>query len=260
MRAVRRARRRLIAAAAAALFAGAPSPAAADAPAPVIPWRLVAAYPHDPQAFTQGLLLHDGVLYESTGLRGRSELRAVDPASGRVLRRRPLDPTLFGEGLARVGEHLYQLTWQAGRVLVYRIRDLHPVAEHRYPGEGWGLAFDGRRLLMSDGSDRIRVLDPADFGERASFRVHDGGEPVPALNELEFAEGRLYANVWQRDRVARIDPASGRVTGWLDFSGLLGPAAAGAEVLNGLAWDAEKRQLWVTGKLWPRMFVVEMLE
>jgi glutaminyl-peptide cyclotransferase len=240
------------------LLAVAALPAAAE-PAPRLEWRVVAAHPHDRQAFTQGLLMHDGVLYESTGLRGRSTLRAVDPGSGRVLREHRLAPDLFGEGLARVGDHLYQLTWQAGRGFVYALPDLRLLGDFTYPGEGWGLAADGDVLYMSDGSDRLRVIEARSFAERRRIAVRDDGAPVARLNELELIDGVLLANVWRTDRIARIDPGSGRVTGWLDLSGLLGPLAGpGVDVLNGIAWDPRARRLWVTGKLWPRVFVLEV--
>jgi glutaminyl-peptide cyclotransferase len=235
--------------------------AAVAAPAPEIAWRLVGSHPHDNAAFTQGLVWHDGALFESTGLYGHSQLRRVDPRSGRVLARRRLAADLFGEGLALAGAHLYQLTWRSGRGFVYRASDLEPVREFRYRGEGWGLAFDGRRLFMSDGSATLRVVEPEGFREVAQLRVHDDGAPVPLLNELEFAEGHLYANVWRSDRIARIDPKSGRVTGWLDLSGLLSPLwSASVDVLNGIAWDFAQRRLWVTGKLWPRIFVLEIVD
>jgi len=228
-------------------------------PAPTLAWRVVAVHPHDPGAFTQGLLLHRGLLYESTGLRGRSVVRAVDPASGRVLRERRLSREHFGEGLARVGDRLYQLTWQSGEGFVYALPDLARVGGFRYHGEGWGLASDGERLFMSDGTDQLRVIDPRDFSERSRLAVHDAGTPVSALNELEFAAGALLANVWGSDRIARIDPVSGRVTGWLDLTGLLGPLAGPhVDVLNGIAWDPAARRLWVTGKLWPRIFLLEV--
>lgn len=226
--------------------------------AALLGWRVVAAHPHDASAFTQGLVLHDGLLYESTGLRGRSQLRRVDPASGRVLLARDLEPALFGEGLARVDQRLYQLTWQAGRGFIYSTRDLRRLGEFNYPGEGWGLVYDGKRLFMSDGSDRLRIIDPQGFVERGRIAVHDHGSPVAQLNELEFVRGSLFANVWRSDRIARIDPSSGRVTGWLDLSGLRGPLAAGADVLNGIAYDDATDRLWVTGKLWPRIFVLEV--
>lgn len=229
------------------------------AAAPELGWKLIASHPHDPGAFTQGLLLHEGVLFESTGLYGRSELRRVDPHSGRVLARRRLPANLFGEGLARVGDHLYQLTWRAGRGFVYRVSDLEPVAEFGYRGEGWGLAFAGEHLYMSDGSARLRVVEPHGFRERASVLVHDDGVPIAGLNELEFVDEQLYANVFGSERIARIDPASGRVTGWLNLARLRNPMwSHSVDVLNGIAWDAGKRQLWVTGKLWPRAFVLEI--
>ena len=266
MRALRRAGGRLTPAAraaAAALLLALAAPATpageAAARAPELAWRVAAVHPHDPDAFTQGLLLHGGLLYESTGLRGRSSVRAVDPASGRVLRERRLSPAHFGEGLARVGERLYQLTWQAGEGFVWSLPDLERVGGFRYPGEGWGLASDGERLWMSDGSDRLRVMDPRDLRERRRVAVHDAGAPVTRLNELEFAGGVLFANVWRTDRIARIDPDSGRVTGWLDLTGLLGPLAGPrVDVLNGIAFDPRTRRLWVTGKLWPRIFELEV--
>jgi len=230
----------------------------AGEPAAPIPWRVVAAYPHDAQAFTQGLLLHAGRLYESTGLEGRSGVRIVEPASGRVLREHRLAPELFGEGLARVGAHLFQLTWKAGRGFVYALEDLRLLGEFRYPGEGWGLAYDGRHLYMSDGSARLRIVEPEGFAVAATLDVHEAGVAVPRLNELEFAAGHLFANVWGSERIARIDPATGRVTGWLDLTGLRGPLGAGAGVLNGIAHDPDTGHLWVTGKLWPRIFVLEI--
>ena len=230
---------------------------AADS-APLIKWKVVAAHAHDPRAFTQGLLMHEGQLYESTGLRGRSELRAINREDGRVLRRVRLPSKYFGEGLARVGEQLLQLTWQSGVAIVYALNDFQVLHEFNYPGEGWGLSYDGESLLMSDGSAQIRVLDPKDFSERRRFDVYDAGQAVSQLNELEVVRGALYANVWRSDRIARIDMASGQVTGWLDLSGLLGMAAASADVLNGMAWDEENQHLWVTGKLWPRVFVLQV--
>lgn len=226
--------------------------------APLIGWRVVAAHPHDPAAFTQGLLLHKDLLFESTGLRGKSELRAVRPEDGAVLRRVALPAELFGEGLARVGSTLFQLSWQAGRGFVYSLDDFRLQREFRYPGEGWGLAWDGSNLLMSDGSAQIRVLDAKSFDERHRITVRHNGEPLRQLNELEMVHGELFANVWPSDRIARIDPVTGRVTGWLELRDLLGPASKGADVLNGIAWDESRQQLWVTGKLWPKIFVLEI--
>ncbi|MFT5172201.1 MAG: glutamine cyclotransferase [Gammaproteobacteria bacterium] len=226
--------------------------------APLIKWRVVDAHPHDRQAFTQGLLFYDGLLYESTGRRGHSQLRAVRPHDGRVLRRLVLPATVFAEGLARIDQQLVQLTWQAGRGFVYALDDFRLVREFTYPGEGWGLAFDGKHLLMSDGSAQLRVLDARNFTELRRINVHHDGAPVTQLNELEMVGGDLFANVWQSDRIARIDVGSGQVTGWLELGNLLGLASTRADVLNGMAWDEAKQQLWVTGKLWPRIFVLEM--
>lgn len=227
----------------------------AEAPGP-IPFHVEAVYPHDTTAFTQGLLFHDGHLYESTGQRGRSELRKVEVETGRVLARRRLSARYFGEGLALVRGTLYQLTWTSGEGFIYALDDFAPVGRIRYQGEGWGLAFDGSLLWMSDGSHRLTRRAP--FGFRSvgePLAVHLNGRPVPQLNELEVVEGALYANVWQTDRVVRIDPASGAVTGWLDLAGLLtARERASADVLNGIAWDASRRRLLVTGKFWPKLF------
>ena len=226
--------------------------------APPIEYRVVAEHPHDRTAFTQGLVFHRGALYESTGLRGRSSLRKVEPATGRVVRKRPLSDRLFGEGLALVGDELYQLTWTAGRAFVLRVEDFSLVREHRYEGEGWGLAWDGERLIMSDGSATLRFRDPATFRVEREVEVRDGARPIEALNELEFVEGAVYANVWRTDRVARIDPASGAVTGWLDLAPIAERErdAGDPDVANGIAWDG--RLLYVTGKLWRSVYGLEL--
>ena len=254
------ARRRLLGAVAAGLLGAPLAGARAAAGAPVLPHRVVAAHPHDPEAFTQGLLLHEGLLYESTGRRGQSSLRRVEPASGRVLARVDLPDWAFGEGLARVGGELVQLTWQAGVAFRWRLAELVESGRHRYRGEGWGLAFDGARLAMSDGSEWITWRDPVSFEATGRLRVTDGDRPVALLNELEFAGGWLWANVWQSPRIARIDTATGRVTGWVDLAALPGPmfSRPGMDVLNGIAWDAGRGRLLVTGKLWPRLFELEV--
>ncbi len=240
-----------------ALALAAPVRVACAAPgAPVLAHRVTSAHPHDPQAFTQGLLYHDGRLYESTGLRGRSSLRVVELASGRVLEQRRLPEWAFGEGLARFGDELLQLTWRAGVAFRWRLSDLAPLGQHRYRGEGWGLAGDGERLWMSDGSDMLVTRDPHSFEVTGRLRVHDEGRPVHRLNELEFAGGALYANVWQSASIARIDTVSGAVSGWLDLSALPGPmfTTPDMDVLNGIAWDAVGRRFFVTGKRWSRLF------
>ena len=227
--------------------------------APPIEYRIAAEYPHDPAAFTQGLVFDRGALYESTGLRGRSSLRKVELTTGRVVRKRPLSDRLFGEGLALVGDELYQLTWTSGRAFVVKRKDFSLVREHRYAGEGWGLAYDGAHLVMSDGSAALRFRDPGTFRVVREVVVRDGDRAIDALNELEFVGGSVYANVWQSERVARIDPASGAVTGWLDLSSIVARerSAGQAGVANGIAWDGHR--LFVTGKLWRSVYGLELL-
>ena len=227
--------------------------------APTIEYRIAVEYPHDAGAFTQGLVHHGGALYESTGLRGRSSLRKVELATGRVVRKRRLSERLFGEGLALVGDELYQLTWTAGRAFVMRLEDFSLVREYRYAGEGWGLAYDGVRLVMSDGSATLRFRDPATFRVEREIEVRNGTRAVRALNELELVDGAVYANIWQSDRVARIDPANGAVTGWLDLAPIAERERRAGEVgvANGIAWDGST--LYVTGKLWRSVYGLKLL-
>jgi len=239
-----------------AVLLGQPAPqAAADVEELVV--KVLEEYPHDRGAFCQGLVWHDGVLFESTGLYGRSTLRRVDPKSGAVLARVDLDPGLFGEGLALAGGRFVQLTWNAGLALVYDEKDLVPVAQHSYGGEGWGLAWDGERFLMSNGSARLTFREASTFESVRELDVTLGGRPLTRLNELEVAEGLLYANVWQETWIARIDPKTGEVTARIDASGLLSRFdRRGTEVFNCIAYDPDSRTFWVTGKLWPLMFQV----
>jgi glutamine cyclotransferase len=219
---------------------------------------VVARYPHDPDAFTQGLLWHDGSLYESTGLYGRSSVRRVDLASGRVEAMSSLPPGFFGEGLTLARGRLVQLTWREGIALLWEPNTLGPLGERPYRGEGWGLAFDGARLLHSDGTARLTLRDPESLAVTGELTVTDGGRPVSLLNELEWVDGALWANLWQSDELVRIDPASGVVTGRLDLAPLRAEATAqsgGAlDVLNGVAWRPDTGTLLVTGKLWPLLF------
>jgi glutamine cyclotransferase len=222
--------------------------------------KVVRTYPHDARAFTQGLLLLDGKLYESTGLQGRSSVRRVDLASGKVERMAGLPPELFGEGLAQVGQRLFQLTWKNHKVLVWDLATLRKQTELAYEGEGWGLCYDGHRLLMSDGSDRLIWRHPTTFAKEGELRVRLAGKPLANLNELECVGASIYANVWQDNHIARIDAKTGEVTGWIDASGLLAPAeAARADVLNGIAEMPGTGHLLVTGKLWPYVFEVEIV-
>jgi glutamine cyclotransferase len=223
-------------------------------------FKIVRTFPHDPHAFTQGLLFFEGKFYESTGLLGRSSLRRVDPDSGMVERRVDLPRDLFGEGVARVGGHLVQLTWQNGRALVWNLATLGKEREISYQGEGWGLCFDGRHLIMSDGSETLALRDPESFARVGEIVVRRAGRPVRNLNELECVDGVVYANVWQDTHIARIDSRTGEVTGWLDASGLLAPEEArDADVLNGIAYLPASGHLALTGKLWPRIFEVEIV-
>jgi glutamine cyclotransferase len=219
--------------------------------------KVLSVRPHDPNAYTQGLVWDHGTLYESAGLYGSSSLRQVDPATGEVRRRLDLPPGFFAEGLAKVGERLVQLTWREGVAFIYDLRSFERVGEHHYEGEGWGLCNDGRRLVMSDGSDRLSFRDLASFALLGRVDVRLDGRPAWRLNELECVDGAVYANVWTTDEILRIDPASGRVTAVVDAGGLLGAEEmAHAEVLNGIAYDPVKKTFLITGKLWPKMFEV----
>ncbi len=240
----------------------APAERAPSQPPPVVGHRVVREFPHDPQAFTQGLFFDGGRLFESTGLRGESALREVALETGEVLREHRLLPAFFGEGAALVGERIVQLTWEAGVGFVYERDSFRLVREFRYPGEGWGLTFDGEHLIMSDGSDTLGFRDPDTFREVRRLRVTAGGAPLSDLNELEWIEGEIWANLWTEDRIARIRPDTGEVTAFLDLTGIL-PAAARhpeSDVLNGIAFDPERGRIFVTGKKWPTLFEIELVE
>ena len=239
----------------------APPPIPLSAATPIDTARAQASWPHDSAAYTQGLLLADGRLLESTGLVGRSDVREVELATGRVARSRRLPRQHFGEGIAIVGGRLFQVTWRAGQGYVYDPRTLVPVDSFMYQGEGWGLTSDGQVLYLSDGSANIKVMDPATRTFRRTFTVTDGGRRVHALNELEWIDGELWANVYQTDWIARIDPASGRVLRWVWLGALLTPAekrgvASRGGVANGIAYDAARKRVLLTGKYWPRLFAV----
>jgi glutamine cyclotransferase len=234
--------------------AGAP---AAGAAAQRLSVKVISVRPHDPDAYIQGLVWDHGTLYESDGLYGRSSLREVNPKTGEVRRRLEVPAGFFAEGLAEVGNRLVQLTWKEGVAFVYDIRSFERVGEYSYQGEGWGLCNDGRRLVMSDGSDRLTFRDLKTFALLGGVDVRLNGQPVHRLNELECVDGAVWANVWQTDQILRIDPATGRVTAVVDAGGLLSAAdLEHAEVLNGIAYDAAAKTFLITGKLWPKMFEV----
>jgi glutamine cyclotransferase len=240
--------------------AGQPHPARPAAP-PEYTFKVIHVFPHDSAAFTQGLVYHDGFLFEGTGLEGRSSLRKVRLETGEVLQKIDLAPEYFGEGIAILNNHVVQLTWQSEKGFVYDLGTFRRLREFSYPGEGWGLATNGRDFYMSDGTAEIRVLDGATLHEKRRLKVHDGATPVTQLNELEFVEGELFANIWQTDRIARISPITGKVVGWIDLAGLLSPVFKmdpGA-VLNGIAYDPERKRLFVTGKLWPNLFEIQLV-
>jgi len=224
-------------------------------------YRVVNDYPHDPQAFTQGLVYVNGRIYESTGLNGRSTLRMEDLTTGRAQQIVNLPSKYFGEGLTDWGSTLIQLTWQAHVAFVYDMFSFRLLHTFHYTGEGWGLTHDGRNLILSDGTDTLRYYDPATFREVRSLIVRDHGSPVTQLNELEYIHGQIYANIWHSNRIARISPATGRVLGWIDLSGLLPERERSSPeaVLNGIAYDAGHDRLFVTGKLWPKLFEIQVV-
>ena len=238
-------------------------PAQAGAAVPVYGYTVVRSYPHDPRAFTQGLILRDGFFYEGTGLNKRSSLRKVKVETGEVVQNKPLSDEYFGEGVTDWKGSLVQLTWQSEIGFVYDLQSFERTKTFTYTGEGWGLTHDDTRLIMSDGTPQLRFIDPATMKETGRITVRDGLGPVQHLNELEYVKGEIFANVWQTDRIARISPKDGRVTGWIDLSGLLPPAerdVAGGAVLNGIAYDAAADRLFVTGKLWPRVFEIKLVK
>jgi glutamine cyclotransferase len=239
------------------LTVGAPLARAAT---PVYGYQVVRTYPHDPNAFTQGLLLRDGFLYESTGLEGASSIRKVELETGRVELERSISSRYFGEGIVDWKDRLIELTWKHQLGFIYDLDDFETRGEFSYPGEGWALTRDDHRIIMSDGTARLRFLDPETLKETGGVTVTDDGQPVDQLNELEWVKGEIYANIWQTDRIARIDPATGQVKSWIDLAGLL-PAEDRwrADVLNGIAYDAKADRLIVTGKLWPRLYEIRLV-
>jgi len=236
-------------------------PGQGAAAVPVFGYTVVRSYPHDPRAFTQGIEYHAGALYEGTGLNCQSTLRRVELTTGKVLQQVALAPEYFGEGITTWGDTILQLTWQSQLGFVYDRNTFKQLRTFKYTGEGWGLTHNTTQLIMSDGSASLRFLDPKTLTETRRVLVTDAGIIIRELNELEWVDGEIYANVWQTNFIARISPSSGRVVGWIDLTGLLSPdeRRAGADVLNGIAYDAAGKRLFVTGKLWPKVFEIGLV-
>lgn len=237
------------------------SPPAVSESASHYSYRVVRSYPHDDAAFTQGLVYEDGFLYEGTGLYGRSTLRKVNLESGEVIQIYRLPDRFFGEGVSIWRDKIIQLTWRSNVGFAYDKESFELLGEFGYLTEGWGLTHDGERLILSDGTSTLYFLDPDSLKEVGRLEVWDGNGPVSRINELEYVKGEVYANVWQTDSLARISPRTGQVTGWVDLSGLLSDEDRDrqADVLNGIAYDAEGDRLFVTGKWWPRLFEIEIM-
>lgn len=231
------------------------------AQAPTYGYQVLHTYPHDRAAFTQGLEFRAGFLYESTGLNGQSTVRKVRLETGEVLQQIHIDSQYFGEGITVLNQQILELTWRSEIGFVYDQSSFRQLRSFNYPGEGWGLANDGQQIYMSDGTPQIRIWDGLTLKEKRRINVHDGSKPITYLNELEYVQGEIYANVWQTDRIARISPADGRVLGWIDLAGLMTGAdhlESGA-VLNGIAYDVLGSRLFVTGKLWPKLFEIKVV-
>lgn len=226
-------------------------------------YRVVNTYPHDPAAFTEGLIYTDSVFYEGTGRNGQSALSRIDPATGKVLQSQPLDSQYFGEGITMLGDKIYQLTWQSHVGFIYDKATLRQIGQFPYSTEGWGMTHDGKRLIVSDGTANIQFWDPVTLQPTGGILVTLFGLPVSQLNELEYINGEIFANIWQTNTILRINPADGQVTGVIDLTGLLNyapPATTPVDVLNGIAYDQATGRLFVTGKLWPAIFEIQLVE
>ena len=254
-----------LALAACCLFAQTQAPKAAAVPE--YTYQIVHVYPHDRSAFTEGLEYHDGFLYEATGLNsrtvppGQSSLRKVRLETGEVVQRIPLSDEYFGEGITIIGDQIIQLTYKTEVGFVYGLKDFHVLRQFTYKGEGWSLTHNATSIFMDDGTSEIRIWDPTTLAERRRIRVHDGARTIGNVNELEYVEGELLANIWLTDKIARISPVTGAVTGWVDMSGILSPMYRNGteDVLNGIAYDSAHKRLFVTGKLWPKLFEIKIV-
>ena len=231
-----------------------------SATVPVYTFEVVESWPHDPAAFTQGLEIYQGSLYESTGLYGSSSLRQVELQTGRIIRRVSVPSDYFAEGITVFQGKIYQLTWQSHKGFIYDLATFQRIGEFAYNGEGWGLTHDNKYLIMSDGTNRLRFIDPISFETMRTISVNHRGEPLNDLNELEYIKGEIYANIWQTDRIVRLDRQNGKILGWIDLGGLLSAADRNAQtdVLNGIAYDDVNDRLFVTGKQWPKLFQIRL--
>lgn len=229
---------------------------------PVYTYQVLNTYPHDQSAFTEGLVFEDGVLYEGTGLYECSNLRRVELETGKVLQIRELPNQYFGEGITIYKNKIIQLTWKSNLGLVYDKSNFELLQEFNYPTEGWGITYDGNCLIMSDGTSTLHFLDPETFEEIRQIEVYENDVPVTKINELEYVQGEIFANIWLTDRIARINPLTGQVTGWIDLKGILSPedCSEKVDVLNGIAYDTKNNRLFVTGKFWPKLFEIELIK
>ena len=229
---------------------------------PVWNARVVATYPHDPGAYTQGLVIENGQMFEGTGKYGSSTLREVDLKTGKVIRSLSLDEQYFGEGIAILNGNIFQLTWKNNFCFVYDLNSFQYKEYFRYPFEGWGLTSNGNELILSDGSSELRFIDPNSFKEVRRISVKDGSERIKNLNELEYISGEIWANIWYEDRIARVSPETGKLLGWIDLSGLYPKSQREDrdQVLNGIAQDSHTKKLYVTGKNWPKLFEIEIVK
>lgn len=228
---------------------------------PVYTYKVINTYPHDRNAFTEGLVFEDGVLYEGTGLHGYSTLRRVKLETGEILKIRELPPQFFGEGVTIYENKIIQLTWQSHIGFVYDKYSFKLLQEFNYPDEGWGITHDGKHLIMSDGTETLHFLDPETFEEVSQIEVSANDIPITRINELEYIQGEIYANIWHTERIARIDPLTGQVIGWIDLKGILSSKddSKTVDVLNGIAYDTKNNRLFVTGKFWPKLFEIELI-
>jgi glutamine cyclotransferase len=229
---------------------------------PVYTYQVFNTYPHDQSAFTEGLVFEDGVLYEGTGLYECSSLRRVELKTGKVLQIRELQSQYFGEGITIYKNKIIQLTWKSNLGFVYDKYSFKLLQEFNYPNEGWGITYDGNCLIMSDGTSTLHFLDPETFEEISQIEVYENGIPVTKINELEYVQGEIFANIWLTERIARIDPMTGQVTGWIDLKGILSPedCSEKVDVLNGIAYNAKNNRFLVTGKFWPKLFEIELIK